>query len=1142
MQVAAAILRVVAVTLLVLWLATPVRSQTQTSGSITGTVQDVQGASVAGARVTVVDLSTNTQRATLTNDAGAYSISLLPPGTYQITISARGFETTCFTDVRVNATEIRDLKATLQVAKASDTVNVIDPPVLVATDGAQIGALLPARELSALPTSTRNYMQQVTLGPGVSGLPVNNSAIGRNTPDFSVNGARVTQNSIQLNGVDVNSSFDHDVATVPIPALESIHEVVVQTSLYDASIGGAGGGQVQVITESGSNHWHGQVYEYFQNEALNANDANLKAAGVARPLLRRNVFGSTLSGPLRKDKAFFFISYQGSRERNGATDQSLYRNVLIAGGLTDDRSEATLLSTFQPVLPDGVTPAASIDPVALKLLNARLPNGKLLIPTPQAGGRVSGTEVSTYRDDQFNTNLDLYLGLRDMVSAKFFFSNFPQFDALGEASLPGFGTDEDNGNRVLALQETHTFSSRLLNQARIGFNFIRNRVSAREPLRDSDVGIVRPTADIFPGMPKILLARDASGAVIGSPFLTIDLRMPSLTAADSIFLQHGRHLISAGGEFQYYRTYGRGNVDTYGEIDFATFNDFLTGHTDLASLGSGLERRDFIATSYSLFVQDRWKLAPRFTLSFGLRYELDLPPYDTRGRMATFDPVLYRPRLETAGGFPLGPPLGGIVQAGNVIPQYDLPEVPNVSKRLLRSIDPNNLGPRLGFAWSPFRRSERVLLRGGYGVFYSRPSFGYAALNFLALPYFLFNGTAGAQVEAAFQDIAGESQFPMLPVGAPLTGVVIDRNLRTPYFQQFNTSVQTEIRRNLTLEAAYVGTRGVRLFRQVDINQAGVASLDHPITNQVTGEVITANTNDNASLRAPFQGVPTGQNAFTMNRSDGQSTYHSLQLRLTRCVTSLILGASYTFSKSVDNGSNPGGGVLPSGALDRSSEFDSSIVIGNQRNGRANRGLSDFDRTHHLVIHYVWDLPVPKAVRNSRFGRLALSGWQFSGIVTLMSGLPVDTFDPAGGSLYGLDGTRPSWAPGATRATATHHAPPGYYFNPSAFTTLTLQPGQVIPSAHDPTALAADVGTDVGNVGRNFARGPAFYGYDCSVRKRFVLWESAATEFRADLLNVFNHPIRSNPIGDLGAGTDFGRIVGFDTSPRIIQLSLKVAF
>lgn len=1141
MRVAATTLRVTAVALLVL-LATPVRSQTQISGSITGTVQDVQSASVTGARVTVVDLSTNTQRTTLTNDAGAYSIPLLPPGTYQVTISARGFETTRFADVRVNVTETRLLNATLQVAKASDTVNVIDPPVLVATDGAQIGALLPARELSALPTSTRNYMQQVTLGPGVSGLPVNNSAIGRNTPDFSVNGARVTQNNIQLNGVDVNSSFDHDLAAVPIPALESIHEVVVQTSLGDASIGGAGGGQVQVITESGNNHWHGQVYEYFQNEALNANDANLKAADVRRPLLRRSVFGATLGGPLRKDKAFFFISYQGSRERNGATDQSLYRNVLIANGLTDDRSEATLLSTFQPLLPDGVTPAVSIDPVALALLNARLPNGKFLIPTPQIGGRVSGTEPSTYRDDQFNANLDLNLGRKDMASAKFFFSNFPQFDALGEATLPGFGTDEDNGNRVLALQETHTFSPRLLNEARIGFNFIRNRVSAREPLRDSDVGIVRPTADIFPGMPKILLARDAGGAVIGSPFLTIDLTMPSLTAADSILLQHGRHLLRAGGEFQYCRTYGRGNVDTYGEIDFATFNDFLTGHTDVASLGSGLDRRDFIASSYSVFLQDKWQVSSRFTLTLGLRYELDLPPYDTRGRMATFDPALYRPRMETSDGLPVGPPLGGIVQAGNVIPQYDLPEVPNVSKRLLRSIDPNNLGPRIGFAWSPVKRSGRVLLRGGYGVFYSRPSFGYAALNFLALPYFLFNGTAGVQVEAAFQDLAGESQFPMLPVGAPLTGVVIDRNLRTPYFQQFNTSLQAEIRRNLTLEAAYVGTRGLRLFRQVDINQASIASLVHPITNAVTGEGITVNTNGNASLRAPFQGVPTGQNAFTMNRSDGQSTYHSLQLSLTRRASSLIFGASYTFSKSIDNGSNPGSGVLPSGALDRGSEFDSSIVIGNQRDGRANRGLSDFDRTHHVVIHYVWDLPVPPAAMKSRFGRRALSGWQSAGIITLMSGLPVDTFDPAGGSLYGLDGTRPSWASGSNRAAATHNVPAGYYFNPAAFATLTLQPGEVIPSAHDSTALAGDLGTDIGNVGRNFARGPAYYGVDWSVRKRFALGERAATELRADFLNVFNHAIRSNPIGDLGAGADFGRIVGFDTSPRIIQLSLKVSF
>jgi hypothetical protein len=600
-------------------------------------------------------------------------------------------------------------------------------------------------------------------------------------------------------------------------------------------------------------------------------------------------------------------------------------------------------------------------------------------------------------------------------------------------------------------------------------------------------------------------------------------------------------------------------VDTYGEIDFATFNDFLTGHTDLASLGSGLTHRDFIATDYNFFVQDTWKLSSKLTLSLGLRYELDLPPYDTRGRMSTFDPSLYRPRMEVRDGLPVGPPVGGIVQAGNVIPQYDLPEVPNVGKRVLRSIDPNNLGPRVGFAWSPLQGTGRLVVRGGYGIFYSPPSFGYAALNFLDLPYFLFSGTAGAPVEAAFQDIPGESQFPMLPVGTPLTGVVIDRNLRTPYFQQFNTGVQTELVRDLVMQISYVGTRGLRLFRQVAFNQAAIASLNHPIVNEVTGEVITANTNDNAALRAPYQGVPTDQNAITMNRSDGQSTYHSLQASLTRRFShGLLFGASYTFSKSVDNGSDPGGGALPSGVLDRGSEFDTSIVIGNQLDGRANRGVSDFDRTHHLVVHYVWDLPSPGFTAHSRPGRWAFSGWRVSGVVTAMSGLPVDTFDPAGGSLYGLAGTRPSWAPGANRGTATHNVPPGYSFNPFAFSLPLVQAGQSIPSAHALTALAGGLGSDIGNVGRNGLRGPGYSNIDFSLAKRFSTGEGRSVELRTDFFNLLNHPTRSNPISDIGTvlGTggmvddtgrirspgDFGRIVGFSSSPRITQLSLKLNF
>jgi len=259
---------------------------------------------------------------------------------------------------------------------------------LVRSDSSELSSVINSRSLETLPLPTRNLLQLLTLVPGVTSPLTNNSAIGRNSPNVSVNGSRVTQNAYQINGVDASDTSLHVFADVGVPAPESVAEVNAQTSLYDASMPGAGG-SVQVITKSGTNFMHGGVYEYVRNEWLNANDPNLKAVGERRPMMRRNVYGAMLGGPLQKDHAFFFVSYEGSREANGATAQSLYKGVLVAKGLTDDRSATTLSNTF------GVS---SIDPISLKLLNLKLPDGHFLIPTPQTpSGRITGTALSTGR-------------------------------------------------------------------------------------------------------------------------------------------------------------------------------------------------------------------------------------------------------------------------------------------------------------------------------------------------------------------------------------------------------------------------------------------------------------------------------------------------------------------------------------------------------------------------------------------------------------------------------------------------------------------------------------------------------------------------------------------------------------------------
>lgn len=1139
--------KIVFVAVTCLYLVTSATSQAQTAGRLTGTVKDPQGAVIVGAEVSVENPGAADRYSAQSDGSGNYSILQVSPASYDVKISAAGFKTELIHAVTVGLAETTTLNGILQVAQTSAAVTVIDAAAPVRSDSPEISVPINSRSIEALPLPTRNFLQLLTLAPGVGAPLTNNSAIGRNSPNVSVNGSRVTQNGYEINGVDASDMSLHSFADVAVPAPESVGEVNVQTSLYDASVAG-GGGSVQVITKSGSNALHGGAYEYFRNEALNANDVNLKTAGVPRPRMRRNVYGVMFGGPAVKNKVFFFASYQGSREANGATDQSLYKNVLIAPGLTDDRSASTLITAF------GVP---SVDPIALRLLNQKLPNGQFLIPTPQtADGLVTGTALSTYHEEQFNTNFDYRPASQNAWAAKFFFAHAPLFSALAgsnfgaPSSLPGFGTEINVENRVLSLQETHIFNAATVNEIRFGYNFIRHDEVPQESLDDSSIGIRRSSAGQYPGLPLIVFAKDAGGGSVGTSDITYQGTMPSLSVSDTVSLQRGRHYIRAGGEIRRVEWRARAAVYSYGEIDFPTFYDFLIGNTGVsqspggdsgsgfAHLGTGLHDRDTVATDYHLFLEDGWKISSRLTLNLGLRYELDMPPYDSRGRIGGFDPELYRPNLQVDGnGFPIGPPAAGIIEAGNALPEYSLPGVTRVGKRILHSVDPNNLGPRIGLAWSPLA-SGRLAVRAGYGIFYARPSFSYLALQYFAPPFFLDSDTSGQPFSDPFAMAPPDNSFPLIQPGSSITGQLIDRSARTPCIQQFTASLQFEIFPRTTLQVAYAGSRGVRLFRSVFANQARIASLDHPITNAVTGAVITSNTNENASLRAPMQGVSTA--FFTLNESTAQSSYHSLQTTLKRQAShGLQFTASYTLSKSIDNTSNPGGGANSDGSLDRSGGLDTGFAFGNVGSSRANRGLSDFDRKHSFTFDCVWD--VPPLFSHGFVGRAVLSNWQLSGIVTAMSGLPVDIFDPIGGSLYGLLGARPNWSPGADRRSAMRNVASGYYFDPTAFTEAIVPAGHAIPSAHDPTALAGDLGTDIGNVGRNILRGSAQSNTDLSIGRRFPLSESKTLEFRGDLFNILNHGNRDNPVSKIGSG-EFGKVLSFSPSPRIVQFALKVTF
>jgi hypothetical protein len=346
-------------------------AQTPTTGRIAGFVRDHNGAAIVGAQASVTNKATGDERATTTDATGNYAASLLLPGTYRIKVVARGFDPAVFESIQVVITETTLVNVELTVAGVTSDAVVVQLVSLMQREGPQMGRVVDSRAVTELPLATRNFTQILGLSPGTSVDLPDNTALGRNAQNISVNGARTTQNNYQINGIDANNIRNNNFQRVSVPAPETIQEFKVHTSLYDASFGRSAGGNIQAITRSGANDIHGAGYEYFRNKGLNANNPFLKAAGVARPVLTRNVFGGLLGGPIRKDKAFFFVSYQGTREQNGASLNSLSLNVLVAPGLTGDRSEQTLKRVFSVPL---------VNPISLDLLNVKLPSGQFLIP------------------------------------------------------------------------------------------------------------------------------------------------------------------------------------------------------------------------------------------------------------------------------------------------------------------------------------------------------------------------------------------------------------------------------------------------------------------------------------------------------------------------------------------------------------------------------------------------------------------------------------------------------------------------------------------------------------------------------------------------------------------------------------------
>jgi hypothetical protein len=1170
------------------------------TGAISGVVVDTSGGFIADADVQIINSRTESMvRKVATNSDGIFAGTLLPPGNYIVVVNKSGFGEAKAADIEVRVTETTRITITLKPGAVSEKVEISAQVTTVETSNATTGQSLGTETIRELPLATQNYQQLLTLSSGAQSELNAAAQLGRGSVKLFVNGQREDNNNFLIEGI---SATDYNVAQatyVPLPNPDVIQEFKVQTSLYDASQGRNGGGNVNAILKSGTREFHGDAYEFFRNEVLNANDFFLNREGLARPVVKQNIFGGSLGGPVVKEKfGYFFLNYQGARQRSGDSPGTFISTTIPSLPLV--RTQASISQAF---FGNATTP---IDPVVLKLLNFQsnqfggTSNG-LLIPTSDpATGAFAISRPGKYTDDQFTTNWDReFRSGQDKISARFFFSDSESFLPFGGGDLQeslgstlassvsssslNFPFDTPVKARFLNITETHLFSPTLVNEFRFGFVHINDVLSNVAPVTVTDLGIDRPTNSVTNSIYKFIFA--TSGFEIGpAPFGNQSQDQNNLNFVDTVSWVKGQHVFRFGGEFT------RVNLNKdfpqvfNGELFFTNtpdgntdFQNFLLGTPEFSFGGGGLSNHEYRSNNYAVFAQDDWKIRPNLTLNLGLRTEVFGAFHDDLCHIGNLDPA-----LANAGKFPFIYPscvnklnLAGLTGSAN--------------GTTFNNNYATNIGPRVGLAYDLFGH-HNTTIRAGYGIYYVREDVGTADQLSFETPFLpvAFGGGAPGCLGSYFSatPLAGcpnpnpnalpqagtlDPNFvPCLNVfqgfpggnttlaanygtasgsGCPgplnslgIFGLAVPRHFVVPSTQQWNLTVQRSLGRQWMLEVGYVGTHSVHLRETRDALQsqnattADPVSISSPFCNP-NPCVITTNTFANAVARSRAQGI-NGYNGFQLFANDAYSHYNSLQTTLSRRWGAGYFQAAYTFSKSTDATST--GNTAFNTAFNDESTLDAS------------RGLSDFDRTHRLAVSYRYDLPFFKSAEGLTHKLLA--GWAVSGITIFQSGSPFSVIDSGAGSAFLGLGSAPgvltgSLASGATLSSALSSGSIGTridgYLNPSAFTPAPLlYPAQCDPNQPNPAVFPNSnfCTTDFGNLGRNTFRGPGQQNWDFSLIKNFKLTERQELRFTTDFFNIWNHANFANPAFTDVEGGNFGKITSTVGTSRLIQFSLRYAF
>jgi len=1018
----------------------------QTSGQITGTVQDKSGAVVPTAAVTAVNELTGLVFRTTSDPSGRFTLLQLPIGEYRVDITREGFRPFRSPAFRLDADATRQVQANLELGQVSESITVGGSVSQVETVGATLKEIIDERRITELPLNGRNALQLVRLIPGaVSGA--GNNGLGQNE-GISVNGARGTANNYLLDGGDNNDPQLNTAALIPNP--DALEEFSVQTNNFSAEFGRNSGAIINAVTKSGTNQFHGSAYEFVRNDIMDARSFFALEKGK----LRRNQFGGSFGGPVIRDRTFFFGSYEGLRERSGATFSGLTVPTapMRAGNFSSFARLPNDPATNQP-FPGGLIPASRFDPASLAFLD------KLQVPLPNASNnRFIFNRPNQIDANQYIGRADHSLSAAQRLSGRIFLSKSAESNTAG---LPVLHAQNSFTSWNIQGQHTWTISPGLLGSGQVTVN--RTNIDrgplpfgSADGINYSDLGI-----KVNRGGPDPKLVPHYRGAVTGywnlnqDNLVTIDRR--TYQGTYTLAWIHGRHQLKVGGEYRYSfsdRLTANGIDPQFtfdGRFSNEAFADFLLGRP--ASMLQGSVRLNRNANhAPSFFLHDDIKISKNLTLSAGVRWEPYLPFFATNDELTVFRPG------QQSTVFPSAPQ--GLLYVGDQGVQ-----------RGGTDTDWNNIAPRFGLAWRP-GGSTKTSVRAGYGIFFDTPRF-HMLSHFVNSPPFSFQTTINQPASFSDPYRGITNPFPYSPPSTvderakyrfslPATvGLSIDPDLATSYLQQWNLNVQRELAAGFTATVAYVASKGSKLAIRTEANPA-----------LFRAGATTANINARRIYAPNFQSILNYQ-------SNINSSYHSIQTTLNkRFSKGYTILASYTYGRSIDLSS------LEVDGFNGQDPFNLS----------ADKGLSDFDIRQRFVSSFLWDIPGPKTGP----AKWILGGWQTNGIFAAQTGSPINIVS---GSDRALSGT------GTQRASliGNPYLPSGRsrdeqmagYFNTAAFTLPAL-------------------GT-YGNFGRNVLQGPGTYNLDFAIFKGFRFAERRELQYRWEMFNALNHANLGNPRANIGA-------------------------